>query len=904
MTSGKLDDHQRARLLDLFGQAVELAKSERAAFCAEQCAGDDILRSELEALLLAEPTADDSFLLAPVLSEAAIRDPIIEAGEHIADPQQIGPYRIAGRLGLGGMGIVYLAEQEAPRRSVALKVIHPLLTTSSALQRFRQESDVLGRLHHPGIAQVFEAGTFELGSGPQPYFAMELIEGLDLRTYVDANKLDVRGRLALIADVADAVHHAHEKGIVHRDLKPENVLVNGDGQIKVLDFGVAHANETSSLLQTQVTEEGQIIGTLAYMSPEQLSGRSHDVTPRSDVYSLGVIAYELIAGELPHELAGLPVATAVKVLSEDDAPLLGRRHPGLRGDVETIVAKALQSDPARRYHSAAELAADIRRHLDHLPITARPSTSFYRVSRLMRRNRGLAGGITAAFAMLATGLIVAVALGMSISAEIDSVNRLSALQDYDDLVAAAGNLWPVSTDGSAALQEWIDEAEVLVGALPEHRAKLAELRQLAVPQAGAESEAARSEPTAPQPAAGEPTEWRFPQTTAGREARWWHANLVKLITSLEGLEDEKTGLLSSAPDAASPEHGWSVPRRLAFSARLREGLAPGAAWYERWEQARRAIEVSPHYDGLDLAPQTGLVPIGPDPTSGLWEFWHVPTGNEPERDGNGRLVLTEDMGAVLVLIPAATFWMGASNDPKSPHNFDPQAGLNEGPPQEVSLSAYFLSKFELTQGQWLHFTCSNPSAFRDGTPTKVVGFTKTLLNPVEQVDWFVSKRELERMALALPTEAQWEHACRAGTETPWWTGADRESLRHPNAANLADQSVVRAQMDWAACKDWPELDDGFVAYAPIGTFAPNPFGLHEVYGNVFEWCLDGHSSSRTYPSTDQDPVTPWAGNGARVVRGGAFVSPVARARSSYSHSIPPFRPHLAVGLRPARAIVK
>ncbi len=906
MSTGNLNDQQRARVLELFGHASGLPPTERASFCARECAGDEPVRAELESLLRAEPADDDPFLAAPVLSGYAIPEPsqngLLDGTVGLApDPEQIGPYRIAERLGLGGMGIVYLAEQDTPRRRVALKVIHPLLTTPSALRRFRRESDVLGRLHHRGIAQVYEAGTFELGNGPQPYFAMELVEGLDLGSHAEAKKLDVRERLALIADLSDAVHHAHGKGIVHRDLKPDNVLVDGDGQVKVLDFGVAHTSETSSLLTSKMTQEGQLIGTLAYMPPEQLSGRSHEVTPRSDIYAIGVIAYELVAGELPHQLAGLSSPAAIRVLSEHVAPLLGRHHPSLRGDVETIVAKALEPDPKRRYATAEELAADIRRYLAHRPIAARPLSRYYQVSRLLRRNRSLASGLAATIAVLALGLAVAVRLSLSLSAEVESVKRLSALQDYDELIAAADELWPPHPDLIAAYQDWIEKSEALLQELPEHRVKLAELRKLSEPMSptlpgSIQGEAA--EQTAPRK---ELQDWTFPETEAGREARWWHANLSKLVTSLDGLQDEKEGLLSPAADAVSTARGWSIRRRLAFAQRMRDRMAPGEDWHARWGKAQEAIRLHPRYGELNLAPQAGLVPIGPDPTTGLWEFWHVATGDEPERGDDDTLKLTEEMGVVLVLIPAETFWMGASADPETEHNYDPAGRAFEGPVHQVSLSAHFFSKYEFTQGQWSRFTGINPSAYAKGTPTDV-GFAPTMLNPVTQTTWDECMQELRRMDLVLPSEAQWEHGCRAGTETPWWTGATRETLIEFNAINLADQSAVRADRKWLAADDWPELDDGHVVYAPIGTFAPNPFGLHEVHGNVWEMCLDGLAEGFGFPSAKVDPVAPSDGVTHCMYRGGSFLTTSAFSRAGSRFASPRMRAYNDLGFRPARAI--
>ena len=233
-------------------------------------------------------------------------------------------YRILRLLGTGGMGAVYQAEQKQPQRTVALKVIKPGLVTPALLRRFEHETELLGRLQHPGIAHIYEAGTVDTPSGPQAYFAMEFVRGPaaspapSLVEFAAKNKLGTRQRLELLAKVADAVHYAHQRGIIHRDLKPANILVDDTGQPKILDFGVARATDADVNTVTVQTDVGQIIGTLPYMSPEQAGGDPAQLDTRSDVYSLGVIAYELLAGRLPYKLKTLMLLEAVRVIREDE----------------------------------------------------------------------------------------------------------------------------------------------------------------------------------------------------------------------------------------------------------------------------------------------------------------------------------------------------------------------------------------------------------------------------------------------------------------------------------------------------------------------------------------------------------------------------------------------------------
>ena len=315
------------------------------------------------------------------------------------------------------MGAVYEALQDNPRRTVALKVINAGAVSASLLRRFEHEAQVLGRLQHPGIAQIFEAGTFDLGHGVQPFFAMEFIRGEPLNEFAQRRNLGTRQRLDLLSKVCDAVQHAHQRGIIHRDLKPANILVDETGQPKVLDFGVARATDGDVQTTTLRTDIGQLIGTIPYMSPEQAAGDPDDLDTRSDVYAIGVIGYQLLTGRMPYDLKAKMIHEAVRVIREDDPTPLSSVNRVFAGDIDTIIGKALEKDKTRRYESASAMSDDLRRYLRDEPITARPPTTWYQVRKFAARNRVLVGGVAAVFAILLAASVVSTLLFLRADAQ-------------------------------------------------------------------------------------------------------------------------------------------------------------------------------------------------------------------------------------------------------------------------------------------------------------------------------------------------------------------------------------------------------------------------------------------------------------------------------------------------------
>ncbi len=423
------------RVRELFLAAREVPEDKRSGYLDEACGGDADLRAEVDALLAQDERPEnplDAHGCLDGLRSGIAR--IIRAVESEPVPERVGRYTILDRLGSGGMGVVYLAEQEYPRRKVALKVVRPGAVSHSLLRRFEHEASALGQLAHPGVGQIYEAGVADVQTangeaGRWPFFAMEYVRGESLSEYVRRVRPSVRRRLELIASICDAVHHAHQKGVIHRDLKPANILVGEDGQAKILDFGIARLTDADMQTVTAQTEVGQLIGTLPYMSPEQVTGVSANVDTRSDVYALGAICYELLTGHLPHEVENRSIPEAVRIIRDEEPARLSSVDTAFRGDLETIVTRALAKDKTRRYQSASEFAADLRNYLGHRPIVARPPTTFYQLRMFARRNKVLVGGVVATFAALVIGIAGITVQTAKVTRERDHARRAEELAE-------------------------------------------------------------------------------------------------------------------------------------------------------------------------------------------------------------------------------------------------------------------------------------------------------------------------------------------------------------------------------------------------------------------------------------------------------------------------------------------
>jgi len=1015
-----------------------------------------------------------------------------ELGRQLRQGQVLGDFRLVRFLARGGMGQVWQAEQlSLGGREVALKLVLPSRLDARSLDLFAREARAGGRLHHPGLVTVHGHGTSE----GLAWIAMELVEGAwTLKDFLDeTSRADEvpegydRQVARLVAEIADAMQAAHDAGVIHRDLKPQNVLITADDRPKVSDFGLARITD-----ETALSESGELAGTCSYMSPEQVRASRSGIDHRTDVFSLGIVLYELLALRRPFE--GDTTHQVVTQILNLDPPDLRTIRSKVPRDLAVIVGKALEKDRDKRFQTMGELAADLRRHLANEPILAQPPTRVERLVKWTRRNpaKSVSAGIASVtFTVIALLLAANVRTNRSLEAKTlelegktleleakstesegrrisaeqneqraiageqraqeergraeqraDEVLRLSALQRLEDLTDEAERLWPAHPENIERYERWIEKAQALVTELPDHEAKLAEMRAKARPWTAEEQAEFRAthplakdlerlereiafwkarlavleggepgpEPTAAEvgvdlatlpadanglnslawplvdpkrtsfggeskglvlarramelageaeragiretlawalfahgrfdeavteveralaetpelegslerlhaaieadlePEAFERTEGRVSQLEAelatvegefsknhertfdNDQDRWWHNQLDRLVNGIRAFADEETGLFS---EGTSEEHGWGVKKRLANAVLLREGFAASGEHARAW--ARALPEIRAAYSGLALTPQLGLVPIGPDPESKLWEFAHLETGEPAVRGPDGKLVLREDTGLVFVLLPGGTFQMGAQRSDRNDPNYDPNAQV-EGPVHEVVLSPFFLSKYEMTQGQWLRFAGSNPSFYRAG---EAVG---SLMHPVELVSWYDCIGLLRRLGLLLPTEAQWEYGARGNTGTVWWTGDEQESLR--GAANLADQSALRAKAPWADVQAWPDLDDGYAGHAPVDAFLPNPFGLFNVHGNLWEWCLDGFDTDYYSRSPMMDPLCDPADSAFRIARGGAFGYSAVLARSASRAVTAPTNSNGFTGLRPARAIAR
>ena len=902
--------------------------------------------------------------------------------------RKIGSYTLLAELGHGGQGYVYLAEDERLHRRVALKLLPYAMTFSEAARlRFEREAEVASRLDHPGICTVYETGEAE----GIPFIAMQLVGGealdrrikaskaaaargqthsiirLDQSEVIASNASNQRSSSSLhsrnatmdvvrfIEDTARAMHAAHETGLIHRDIKPGNIMAADDGRAVILDFGLAR-DESADLVT--LTQSGDLMGTPAYMSPEQLTANRIKPDHRSDIYSLGATLYECLTLSRPFAAETREALyQAIQFGNAEDPRAL---NPAIGRDLAVVVETAMEKDRDRRYQSASEFAEDLGRVRRLEPIHARPAGSMLRLRRWTQRNPALATAVLGLFIAISSvaGVFIAKSHELAesnrrIASESDlkdtaltekdealtkesaalikersalaAYARLADVKKLQEAESEASRLWPSRPLMRDAIRSWLDEYRSLADNLEAHESALAELRthaavytpverdrdhgdtmisiaeleaelnDLEVEELTTRSERRRDlieerleaipdELAAQKETLKERRSWRFEGADADTRS-WKHDVQAKLVSDLQVFAGQ-AGTLAD------------VTRRLEMA----ESIAAKTvkAHRERWDRSLSRIKSSKDYDGFVVSEQVGLIPLGADPQSGLEEFLHFEShsGSLPERI-DGVVEVTGETGVIFVLLPGGRFFMGAQREDDSMPNHDPQARLEGGPVHEITLVPFFLSKYELTRGQWERISGKkDPSRWTEETSGGLLSPDDYARHPVEQVSWEDCDQATIRSGLCLPTEAQWEYGCRGGSSTVWFFGSD-SSVMKPYA-NIAGRSYAEALGSSAGTiEDW---DDRYALTAPVGSFAPNAFGLHDVHGNVGEWCRDWFGLYEAYPVDPMTGLREVTGSRYRLHRGGSFNLTSFHARSAdRTRNVPTVRSGI-LGVRPSRVV--
>ncbi len=790
---------------------------------------------------------------------------VVAADEYSEKVVYVGNYRLLKNLGQGGQGRVFLAEHSRSGTRVALKVLNGLGSDhGDALIRFRREADIASKLNHWGICQVYEIGEHN----GNRFIAMGYIDGKSLSQLikespdVPASSEEIIFLVKLIEKVARALHSAHEAQIIHRDIKPGNIMVTPTGNPVIVDFGLAMDTQDDS---PTLTGTRAFCGTLAFMPPERLSEGMGETHLQADVYALGVTLYQALCHKLPFR-AATPEALQLRICRSDPEPI--RHHnTAVSKDLSIVIATAMEGDPKRRYATAEALADDLKCLIEGTAIQARSPGLTRRVLSWTQRNRWA----TAALAVL---IVLVSILFVFLSREARFTESLLRLNDHRRatllLEREALDLYPVGPELIAKAEVWLDQERELQERRADHELTKVQISQ----RRGSMATRAQS---------------------AGLEV-----SMEELVTDLLAEFDRLR------------ERAKYVEGRVA-RARHIQNSDRSSVNQERWRTCIESIQNLECYGGLKIRPQSGLVPLGRSAQSGFWEFLHVDTGKEPEfvedlwQDSRwqgapwdrscGDWALTPDSGIVLVLLPGGEFDMGAR---VGPANAKPEKWENDV--HRVRLSPFFISKFEMTQAQWVR--CSegqNPSWYFPGTDRAMDrkgARPITWTHPVESMTWETAKSTLWRIGLDLPTESQWEYAARGGTSSAFSCGDSIAAIAL--VANILGQEMPEEQYPGGRAP----TNDRYFTTSPVGSFGPNPFGIYDVHGNVSEWCLDGKVANyRDFKPRPVDGLRqPKAPTDLRIHRGGNYKIGLAFIRSSARNWSMKNQGFRNAGIRPARRL--
>ncbi len=762
-------------------------------------------------------------------------------------------YEVLESLGHGGMGAIYKARQKQPPRLVVLKVmLNGRFASRKYRIRFEREAQAVARLKHPGIVSVYEYGE----AGGQPYFTMEYVEGCSIRQYVLRHELDKRQTCQLVMRVCKAVAYAHQRGVIHRDIKPSNILVDGEGNPRLLDFGLARLVGYHAEEHPQMSEQGEVMGTPSYMSPEQTLGRPDEIDIRSDVYSIGVLFYELLTDTLPYRIDRTRPLESLRIIREFRPRRPSLINPRIDSDLDAIVLKCLEKERDLRYQSAVELGEDIGRYLRGQPVEARPSTTFYHLRKLLWRHR------SALLPFLALALVLAALTGFLVlrlaraerearaAAEGALQAREHAMEKEDALVEFVMALQGVRAKVDSLLKEgrW-EEAYRIASFAEQNLPREAGLKGIASAVREAIA-AATAEETQKIRAMIESMRFRNARERIQRLlglAR--QLDLSALTGQMERLDEEFDELCWRSLVSYNQQNKRSVRALERFLIEC-----PGNPRAPQARELLSALIASIRFTNWPL--EEGEARRNQQVTA---EVLELPARYEMPLPGGEAMRFA--------LIPAGLFYMGSSGEDAGAADQEPEHRVR-------ITSPFYMSVTELTRGQYEAVTGRAVDLGGGEGPEALEMPVAVSWHQAEAFCAKLAALKNERLDVRLPTEAQWEYACRAGSPGPYAGGLDAESLD-------------RAAWYRASGEGGPR---------PVARKQPNAWGLYDMHGNMLEWCRDWYDARYYLSSPERDPAGPASGT-YRVLRGGSWGDEPEELRAACRKAARPDSARPAYGLR-------